>query len=99
MVHTPPGSSYQRNRLGEGRLLFRIPSRRTDGNRLLADQAGRCQRDHRVEPKERRRRATDAPVIPLAWRFEPARRPRLFKGWFKLPTSDEPRQDLYGVES
>ena len=51
----------------------------------------------RLEAKYCGRRAADAPVVPLAWRCEPAMSPRLFKSGFKPPALDEPGEDLPGV--
>jgi hypothetical protein len=90
----PQGASSLRHRRGAGRLPCRLPGGRAPGRRVIADPGGGCQREARVERKHGRRRAADAPVVPLPGRVTPEMSPRLCTGGCQLPTVHAPGQNL-----
>ena len=57
-------------------------------------QERRSQCNDRLQAQQRRGRAGNGAIIPLALRFHPQRRPRFFKRDFHGPATDKPGQHL-----
>ena len=94
MAITPQTTSYHRNRIGEGRQLFRIPSSRANPYLLTFDQAICHQSYDREQSQQNRCRPGNRQVTPLPLRFNSQVSARFFEGDFHPPTPHKPAQDL-----
>src|SRR5262250_3275965 len=94
MATTPQTSPYERNRVGEGWQLFRVPSRQADWQDLPCAQAVCHQRHEREQPQQNRGGPSNRQVAPLSLRFHTQMRARFFEGDFHTPTPHKPGQDL-----
>src|SRR5262247_4017526 len=94
MATAPQTTPYQRNRIGEGRQFFLVPSSRANRHLLTFGRLVCHQGHDREESKQRRSCPGNRQVTPLSLRFYSYVRPGLFKGHFHAPTSHKPGQDL-----
>ena len=94
MATTPQTTPCERYRIGEGRPLFRVPSRQANRHGLSCAQAVCHQRHEREQSQKHRGRPRNRQVAPLSLRFHPQMRPRFFEGDFHPPTPHKPGQDL-----
>jgi hypothetical protein len=94
MATIPQTTPCHRHRIGEGWLLFRIPSRRAHRYDLAFDQAVCHQRHHRKQSQNNGCRSRNRQVAPLSLRFHAQMGTRFFERDFHAPTPHKPGQNL-----
>ena len=94
MAPSPQTTPCERNRIGEGWPLFRIPRRQANRHGVPGAQTVCHQRHERAQSQKSRGRPSNRRVAPLSLRFPPQMRTRFFTGDFHPPTSHKPGQDV-----
>ena len=94
MATTPQTTSYPSQRVTEGRLLFGLPSSRTQHLDLVCEQSLSAQRDEGKQPEQNWGRARNRPITPLPLRLNSQVSARLFKSHFHPPAPHKPSSYL-----
>jgi hypothetical protein len=81
-------------RIGKGRQGFAVPGRLANGKRLPIQQLLSKNGDKRKQAQQRRSRAQDGQIRPLALGLHPQMVTHLMKGDLDRPAQDKPLHDL-----